>query len=131
ATRLFRMLGLPRRKPDQPLASPALLPTTPPEPEPEPEPDAELIVGEEAHWRPELPPAVVRSAGGPQASIQLGDLTVWIWLGLLLFRGSWAVWFELQILPAWVPEVMRHVLGALLLAPLLVWWRRQNASPRP
>ncbi len=49
-----------------------------------------------------------------------GDLAVWVWLGLLVFRANWSWLLRLQILPEGLPEVMRHVLGALLLAPL-VW----------
>lgn len=46
----------------------------------------------------------------------LGDPTVWIWLGLLLFRANWENFSRLQILPQAWPEVMRHVAGALTLA---------------
>lgn len=54
------------------------------------------------------------------SQIEPGDLTVWVWLGLLIFRAHWGWLLQLQILPATLPEVVRHVLAALLLAPL-VW----------
>ncbi len=50
----------------------------------------------------------------------LGDLTVWVWLGLLVFRSAWSWVVQLQILPNSIPEVGRHVLGAILLAPICV-----------
>lgn len=63
------------------------------------------------------------------SAINLTDLTVWVWLGLLVFRANWSWLLAWQLLPDQVPEVMRHVLGALLLAPL-VWFvqRRSNQS---
>ncbi len=45
------------------------------------------------------------------------DLTVWVWLGLLLFRANWSRINSLQLWPELLPEVARHVFGALLLAP--------------
>jgi leader peptidase (prepilin peptidase)/N-methyltransferase len=57
-------------------------------------------------------------------AINLADLTVWTWLGLMIFRATWSIWFEWKILPAALPEVVRHVLGAILLAPLVAWLTR-------
>lgn len=50
----------------------------------------------------------------------LSDLTCWIWLGLLVFRGYWNGWMSLQLLPSALPEVVRYVVGAVLLAPLAI-----------
>ncbi|MEO8268225.1 MAG: prepilin peptidase [Aureliella sp.] len=63
------------------------------------------------------------------SAVNLTDLTVWVWLGLLVFRANWSWLLAWQLLPDQVPEVMRQVLGALLLAPL-VWFvqRRSNQS---
>ena len=61
--------------------------------------------------------------------VNLTDLTVWVWLGLLVFRANWSWLLGWQLLPDQVPEVMRHVLGALLLAPL-VWYLERQSNPR-
>lgn len=53
-------------------------------------------------------------------AVNLSDLTCWIWLGLLVFRGYWSGWYSLQLLPSNWPEVIRHVVGALFLAPLAI-----------
>ena len=61
------------------------------------------------------------------AAVNLTDLTVWIWLGLLLFRANWNWLLDWQILPDQVPEIMRHVAGALLLAPVVWYFARRTA----
>lgn len=61
------------------------------------------------------------------AAVSLTDLTVWIWLGLLLFRANWDWLLSLQILPDQVPEVIRHVVGALLLAPVVWYFAKRTA----
>lgn len=60
------------------------------------------------------------------AAVNLTDLTVWVWLGLLLFRSNWDWLLGWQILPTQVPEIMRHVVGALLLAPLVWYFARRR-----
>ena len=55
------------------------------------------------------------------SAVNLTDLTAWVWLGLLVFRANWSWLLDWQLLPDQVPEVMRQVFGALLLAPL-VWF---------
>ncbi len=60
--------------------------------------------------------------------VNLTDLTVWVWLGLLVFRANWSWLLSWQLLPDQVPEVMRHVLGALLLAPLVWYLERWHSS---
>ena len=45
------------------------------------------------------------------------DLTIWVWLGLLVFRASWSWWYSIP-LPESVPPVVFYVAGAFLLAPL-------------
>ncbi len=57
----------------------------------------------------------------------LRDLTVWIWLGLLVFRSLWS-WLDRIYLPQVVPTVMWHVAGALALAP--VAWLIHKTSPQ-
>lgn len=59
----------------------------------------------------------------------LGDLTVWMWLGVLLFRSWWKELDTLQVLPSSLPEVARYVLGAILLAPLALVFRICTPSP--
>ncbi len=48
----------------------------------------------------------------------VGNPAVWIWLGLLCFRASWRWINDLQILPLSWSEISRHVVGAILLAPV-------------
>lgn len=60
---------------------------------------------------------------------QLSDLTVWIWLGLLVFRANWATLGAWQWLPSGIPEVVRYTLGALLLAPLAWLAHSRNHTP--
>ncbi len=62
------------------------------------------------------------------ARVEIVDLTVWVWLGLLLYRSNWNAISNTQWLPDGVPEVARHVFGALLLAPL-VWLFARMADP--
>ncbi len=61
--------------------------------------------------------------------IDLGDLTVWIWLGLLTFRACWLTFFTLMPELGSAPQVLSYVIGAILLAPLIVYFHRL-ASPR-
>lgn len=61
----------------------------------------------------------------------LSDMTVWVGLGLLVFRAGWSDWTSLQPFPSSVSEVWRHVLGALLLAPLAMVFRRLAMPTRP
>ncbi|MEZ6133664.1 MAG: prepilin peptidase [Pirellulaceae bacterium] len=65
-------------------------------------------------------------------SAALGDLVVWLWLGLVLFRASWRWLIDLGefFLPATAPAVTCHIGGAVLLAPLAILIRRL-AEPRP
>lgn len=60
------------------------------------------------------------------AAVNLTDLTIWVWLGLLVFRANWSWLLGWQLLPDLIPEVMRHVLGAVLLAPLVWYLQRQS-----
>ncbi len=60
------------------------------------------------------------------SAVNLADLTVWVWLGLLVFRANWNWLLIWQILPVQIPEIMRHVLGALLLAPLVWYFARRT-----
>lgn len=55
---------------------------------------------------------------------ELADLTVWSWLGLLVFRGFWSSFDSIPVFPAAFPPVMRYVVGALLLAPLALILRK-------
>lgn len=61
-----------------------------------------------------------RSAAQPNwiDRLSLADLTVWVWLALLALRAGWSDFLGLQALPSSIPEVARHVAGALLLVPL-------------
>ncbi len=65
-----------------------------------------------------------------RSQLRLADLTVWMWLALLLFRSQWRWWDSLQLLPESVPEVMRHVIGAVALLPA-AWIFRVWAAPPP
>lgn len=47
---------------------------------------------------------------------RVSDLTVWVWLGLLLFRAMWKPIYGLELLPDSIPVVVRQLLGLLLLA---------------
>lgn len=57
---------------------------------------------------------------------ELRDLTVWLWLGLLVFRANWG-WFDRLDLSVSLPPVMLHVAGALALAP--VAWLIHRTAP--
>lgn len=70
---------------------------------------------------------------------EFADLTVWVWLGLLVFRGNWAGWRNLASRAAevgisgWqvsdVPAVLQQVAAALLLAPACVLFRQLASVP--
>ena len=62
--------------------------------------------------------------------LNLVDLTVWVWLGLAVFRAWWAPLHALQLLPAAWPEVVRQLFAALLLAGLLWLWNRSSCQSR-
>lgn len=53
--------------------------------------------------------------------VWLRDLTLWVWLGLLALRASWSFWAAVD-LPSTIPPVMIYVAGALLLAPLCIFY---------
>jgi leader peptidase (prepilin peptidase)/N-methyltransferase len=55
--------------------------------------------------------------------VRLDDLTIWVWLGLLLFRALWKPLSEFTLLPDLIPEVLRYLIGALLLAALAIGFR--------
>lgn len=61
---------------------------------------------------------------GVQRKLDIADPTIWLWLGLLVFRANWDTLLETQWLPSFLPTVARHVLAALLLAPAVVLFRR-------
>ncbi|MFN3193581.1 MAG: prepilin peptidase [Aureliella sp.] len=64
-----------------------------------------------------------------QQSLNFGDLTVWVWLGLLVFRASWKPIFAFDVIPEKVPDVMAYVAGALALAGLAILFRTITNSP--
>ena len=53
----------------------------------------------------------------------LSDLTVWLWLGLLIFRANWNALTHLGSLVAWPPVVVQ-ISAALALAPLCIAFNR-------
>lgn len=56
----------------------------------------------------------------------LEDLTVWVWLGLLVFRAGWSTWDRgLDLWPFPTPPVVNYLLATLLLAPVAMLYRRQ------
>ncbi len=58
------------------------------------------------------------------------DPVVWMWLGLLVFRGSWRQFFYFQPLPESIPELARHAVGVVgLLAGC--WLISSLISPKP
>jgi leader peptidase (prepilin peptidase) / N-methyltransferase len=61
--------------------------------------------------------------------LEFSDPTVWLWLGLLIFRTIWINLQELQIFPASWPVVIGQVSGALLLAPMAWLLRHQRPLP--
>lgn len=58
----------------------------------------------------------------------LVDMTIWAWLGVFVFRCGWSWWISIEILPAAWPDVVRHISGAILLAPLALIFRG-HATP--
>lgn len=60
--------------------------------------------------------------------VWLRDFTIWVWLGLLLFRATWSVWQSIRF-PDSVPPVLLYVAGALLLAPLCAIWVQCTPPP--
>lgn len=66
----------------------------------------------------------MHGVGASVRQLNTGDLTIWVWLGLLVFRANWTGWTSLQWFPSAVPEVGRHVLAAILLAPVAVLFSR-------
>ena len=61
--------------------------------------------------------------------VSLGDLTVWVWFGLLLFRANWAALMRFEVLPVSWPEVIRQVLGALGVAVVCLLYRILSYRP--
>ena len=61
----------------------------------------------------------------------VGNPTVWLWLGLLSFRGNWRSISELQLLPQSWSEITRHVVGAILLAPVCAVLVKLLDRPQP
>lgn len=59
---------------------------------------------------------------------RLVDMTIWAWMGVFVFRCGWSWWISIEVLPPAWPEVIRHILGALLLAPLALIFRG-HATP--
>lgn len=53
----------------------------------------------------------------------MADLTVWVWLGLLLFRAAWKRIVSYDIVPAVIPDVIAYVAAALALAGLAIVFR--------
>ncbi len=58
-----------------------------------------------------------------RSRLNLADMTVWVWLGLLVFRSGWTQWLSIEVLPSSIAEVVRHLLGAFLLTPFLLLFR--------
>jgi len=63
--------------------------------------------------------------------VAVGDLSVWVWLGLLVLRAQWAWLGSCQWLPEAIPEVLRHVAGAILLAPVVWLLVQLSGSAQP
>jgi leader peptidase (prepilin peptidase) / N-methyltransferase len=64
-----------------------------------------------------------------RAVAELGDLVVWLWLGLLLFRANWRWLSQVQLLPEAIPSVVQLTIAALLLAPAAMLFRRLARPP--
>ena len=60
-------------------------------------------------------PTETQSAPGFDAVV---DLTVWAWLGLLIFRTLWGSLDQFQVLPSWIPMVFRNLIALIAAAPL-------------
>lgn len=62
----------------------------------------------------------------------MADLTVWVWLGLLVFRAFWKPIFSLHdYLPDFAAPVVIYIFGALATAPLAVVFCRYSRSIAP
>ncbi|MEM7476496.1 MAG: hypothetical protein AAF483_16025 [Planctomycetota bacterium] len=60
----------------------------------------------------------------------LADLTVWVWLGLLIFRAFWkSIVNAASWLPDFVPDVVLYVGGAIAAAPLAMLFARVARGP--
>ncbi|MCA9190627.1 MAG: prepilin peptidase [Planctomycetales bacterium] len=57
--------------------------------------------------------------------LSVGDLTVWVWLGFLLFRANWSFIARIPSPFETWPEIVRQILGALMLAPICIAYRLQ------
>lgn len=56
-----------------------------------------------------------------RSTIGLGDLTVWVWLGLVVFRANWSLIYRCsEWIPDSVPTVFVVVAGGLTLAPVCI-----------
>ncbi|RMF37836.1 MAG: hypothetical protein D6753_16945 [Planctomycetota bacterium] len=53
-----------------------------------------------------------------------------MWLALLVFRSQWRWLYGLQLLPESIPEVIRHVAGAVALLPA-AWLFGVLTTPAP
>lgn len=62
----------------------------------------------------------------------MADLTVWVWLGLLVFRAFWKPIYSLHVyLPDFAAPVVIYTLGALATAPLAVAFSRYSRALTP
>ncbi|MEM7560481.1 MAG: prepilin peptidase [Planctomycetota bacterium] len=64
----------------------------------------------------------------------MADLTVWAWLGLLVFRAFWKSIYSLHVyLPDFAAPVVICTIGALATAPLAVLfcWYSRSITPEP
>ncbi len=62
----------------------------------------------------------------------MADLTVWVWLGLLVFRAFWKPIYSLHIyLPNVAAPIVTYTLGALATAPLAIVFCRYSRALAP
>jgi leader peptidase (prepilin peptidase)/N-methyltransferase len=59
----------------------------------------------------------------------LADATIWVWLGLLIFRSLWKPIDNISLLPSSFPEIVRQMLGLALLAATAALFRAVSGGP--
>lgn len=59
----------------------------------------------------------------------LSDLTVWVWLGLLMFRAFWHLFAGFQIFESGTLKILNYLLPALLFAVGAQWFFKLANSP--
>lgn len=62
------------------------------------------------------------------SSLRLDDLTVWVWLGLLILRAAWNPIYALTAFGAPLPTVLQLLVSTLLIALLAACFRRLTAT---